>query len=85
VNTDAALGVLPVGTSNSWALQMGIPALNPRLPSTQVVRIIAALEERIVRSLPASYYRKVLMAATRVLVEGYTVAVDMGELSDRCF
>jgi diacylglycerol kinase (ATP) len=85
VNTDAALGVLPVGTSNSWALQMGIPALNPKLPGTPVVKMIATLEERIARPLPANYYRKVLLDAARVLVEGHTVAVDMGELSGRYF
>lgn len=85
VNTDAALGVLPVGTSNSWALQMGIPALNPKLPGIQVVKMIATLEERIARPLPANYYRKVLLGAARVLVEGHTVAVDMGELSGRYF
>ena len=28
VNTDTALGVLPVGTTNVWALQMKIPVLN---------------------------------------------------------
>jgi diacylglycerol kinase (ATP) len=85
VNTDAALGVLPVGTSNSWALQMGIPALNPKLPGIPVVKMIATLEERIARPLPANYYRKVLLGAARVLVEGHTVAVDMGELSGRYF
>jgi len=85
VNTDAALGVLPVGTTNSWALQMGIPALNPMLPGTQAVKLIAALEERIARPLPANYYRKVLLDAARVLVEGHTVAVDTGELSGRHF
>ena len=85
VNTDVALGVLPVGTTNSWALQMHIPALNPMLPSTQAVKLIAALEERIARPLPANYYRKVLLDAARVLVEGRTVAVDMGELSGRHF
>jgi diacylglycerol kinase family enzyme len=85
VNTDAALGVLPVGTTNSWALQMGIPALSPLLPGTQAVKMIAALEERIARPLPANYYRKVLLDAARVLLEGRTVAVDMGELSGRHF
>jgi diacylglycerol kinase (ATP) len=85
VNTDAALGVLPVGTSNSWALQMGIPALNPNLPGTPVVKMIATLEERIARPLPANYYRKVLLGAARVLVEGHTVAVDMGKLPGRYF
>jgi diacylglycerol kinase (ATP) len=85
VNTAAALGVLPVGTTNAWALQMGIPALNPIIPGIQAVKLIAALEERIARPLPASYYRKVLLNAARVLVEGHTVAVDMGELSGRHF
>jgi len=85
VNTDVALGVLPVGTTNSWALQMGIPALNPMLPGTQAAKLVAALEERIARPLPANYYRKVLLDAARVLIEGRTVAVDMGELSGRHF
>ncbi|MBE9515180.1 MAG: hypothetical protein IMY79_03490, partial [Chloroflexi bacterium] len=85
VNTDTALGVLPVGTTNSWALQMGIPALNPILPGTQAAKLFAGLEERIARPLPANYYRKVLLDAARVLVEGQTVAVDVGELSGRYF
>jgi diacylglycerol kinase (ATP) len=85
VNTGTALGVLPVGTTNSWALQMGIPALNPILPGTQVAKVIASLEEKIARPLPANYYRKVLLDAARVLLEGCTVVVDMGEISGRCF
>jgi diacylglycerol kinase (ATP) len=85
LNTDVALGVLPVGTTNSWALQMGIPALNPMLPSTKVAKLIADLEERIARPLPANYYRKVLLDATRMLVEGRTIAVDVGKLSGRYF
>jgi diacylglycerol kinase (ATP) len=85
VNTDTALGVLPLGTTNSWALQMGIPALNPLLPGTQAAKMIAALEERVARPLPVNYYRKVLSDAAQVLVDGHTVAVDMGELSGRYF
>ncbi|MDH4068454.1 MAG: diacylglycerol kinase family lipid kinase [Dehalococcoidia bacterium] len=85
VNTDVALGVLPVGTTNAWALQMGIPALNPIIPGIQAVKLVAALEERIARPLPASYYRKLLLNAARVLVEGHTVAVDVGELCGRYF
>src|SRR4030042_428830 len=85
VNTDAALGVLPGGTTNSWALQMGIPALNPLVPGTQAAKMIAAVEERVARPLPANYYRKVLLDAAQVLVDGRTVAVDMGELSGRYF
>src|SRR4030042_1004781 len=78
VNADAALGVLPVGTTNSWALQMGIPALNPLLPGTQAAKMIAALEERVARPLPANYYRRVLLDATRVVGAGRAGAVDMG-------
>jgi diacylglycerol kinase (ATP) len=85
VDTEAALGVLPVGTTNSWALQMGIPTLNPFLPGTRAIKMIEALEERVARPLPANYYRKVLLDAARVLVEGRTVAVDVGELSGRYF
>jgi diacylglycerol kinase family enzyme len=85
VNTDTALGVLPVGTTNSWALQMSIPTLNPLLPGTQAVKMVAALEEIIARPLPANYYRKLLLDAAHVLVEGHTVAVDVGELSGRYF
>jgi len=85
VDTDVALGVLPLGTTNSWALQMGIPALNPMLPGTQVAKLFAGLEEQIGRPLPANYYRKVLLDAARVLVEGRIVAVDVGEISGRYF
>jgi diacylglycerol kinase (ATP) len=85
VHTDVALGVLPVGTTNTWALQLGIPTLNPMIPGIQAVKLIAALEERIARPLPASYYRKVLLDAARVLVEGNIVAIDMGELYGRHF
>ena len=85
VSTDTALGVLPAGTTNSWALQMGIPALNPLFPGTQAVKMVAALEEIIARPLPANYYRKLLLDAAQVLVEEHTVAVDTGELSGRHF
>ncbi len=85
METEAALGVLPLGTCNSWALQMGIPALNPMLPSTEVAKLVADLGERIARPLPANYYQKVLLDAARVLVEGATVAVDVGKVSGRYF
>ena len=35
VNTGVSLGVLPAGTTNVWALQMGIPAFNP-VPGTEI-------------------------------------------------
>jgi len=85
LGSDAALGVLPVGTTNVWALQMGIPALNPIFKSAKVAKLVADLEERIARPLPANYYRRVLLDAAKVLVEGHTVAVDVGEVSGRYF
>ncbi len=85
LHTDAALAVLPVGTTNSWAIQMGIPALNPWLPSTGVAKFVADLEERIESPVLANYYRRVLLDAARVLVEGRVVAVDVGEVSGRHF
>lgn len=85
LGTNAALGVLPVGSTNVWALQMGIPALNPILPSSKMIKLVADLEERIARPLPANYYRKVLLDAAKVLVEGCITAVDMGEISGRHF
>jgi len=85
IGSDAALGVLPVGTTNSWALQMGIPALSPMLPGTQAVKMVAAVEEILARPLPFSYHQKVLLNAARVLVEGKTVLVDVGQLNGRYF
>ncbi len=85
LHTDTVLGVLPVGTTNSWAIQMGIPALNPYLLSTGLAKLVADLETRMERPIPANYYRRVLLDAARVLVEGNTVAVDMGEVSGRTF
>ncbi len=85
VGTDVALGVLPIGTTNVWALQMRIPALNPMLPTTGIVRLMAALRERISRPLPADYYRRMLLKAARVLIEGRRVAVDVGEVDGHYF
>jgi diacylglycerol kinase family enzyme len=85
MGTNAALGVLPVGTTNSWALQTGIPALNPMVLGTKMATLVTDVEKRIERRLPAHYYRRILLDAARVLVEGRTVAVDMGEVSGRYF
>lgn len=85
VHTGAALGILPVGTTNSFALQMGIPALNPVIPGTQTARRLAGLGDRVARSLPISYHRKVLLDAARVLTEGQTVIIDVGEVRGRHF
>jgi diacylglycerol kinase family enzyme len=85
IGTDAALGVLPVGTTNAWALQMGIPTLNPMSPGSNVAKFVSNLQERIAHPLPTNYYRKVLLDAAKVLTEGDTIAVDMGEVSGRYF
>ncbi|MDO8715654.1 MAG: diacylglycerol kinase family lipid kinase [Dehalococcoidales bacterium] len=85
LHTDTALGVLPVGTSNSWALQMGIPALNPLWPTSRIAKVVADIEERVNFSMPGSYYRRVLLDAAQVLVERHTVAVDVGEVAGRYF
>lgn len=85
VGSDTALGVLPVGTANVWALQMGIPTLSPLGPVAGLTRLIADLEERIERPLPVSTYRTVLLDAARVLVEGECRTVDVGKANDRHF
>ncbi|MFC1872851.1 diacylglycerol/lipid kinase family protein [Chloroflexota bacterium] len=85
VGSDAAMGVIPLGTTNVWAIQMGIPTLNPMLRNAKMANLIADMEKRISRSLPANYYRKVLLDAAKVLLEGKTVAVDVGEVSGRYF
>ncbi|MDO8578612.1 MAG: diacylglycerol kinase family protein, partial [Dehalococcoidales bacterium] len=85
IDTPAVLGVLPLGTTNSWAIQMGIPALNPLLPSTNLAKLVADIEERTEIQVPVNYYRKVLLDAAKVLVEKNIVSVDMGDVSGRKF
>ncbi|MFC2022583.1 diacylglycerol/lipid kinase family protein [Chloroflexota bacterium] len=85
LGSDVALGVLPIGTTNVWALQMGIPALNPILQSAKLTKLVADLEKRIAHSVPSKYYRRVLLNAAKVLLEGRIVAVDVGEVSGRHF
>jgi diacylglycerol kinase (ATP) len=85
VGTETALGVLPVGTSNVWAMQMGIPTLSPMGPGHSLARLVADLEERMDRPLPVNYYRSVFLDAARVLVEGRTYAVDVGQANGRYF
>ena len=85
VGTDVALGVLPIGTTNVWALQMGIPVLNPMLSNPGAHRLITDFEKRIERPLRANYHRRILMRAAKVLVEGRTIEVDVGEISSRFF
>lgn len=85
LGTGAALGVLPVGTSNSWAIQMGIPALKPMHPGSAVAKFITGLEGRLDHPLPGNHYRSLLLDAARVLLEGRVVAVDVGEAAGRYF
>ena len=85
VGTDTALGVLPVGTTNVWALQMHIPALNPVGMDSTFARWTSDLEERIDHRMPVSHYRTVLRNAADVLLRGQTVAVDVGMAGERPF
>jgi len=85
VDTDAALGVLPVGTTNVWALQMHIPALNPVGMNSTLARLTSDLEERIDHRVPLSHYRTVLRNAADVLLHGKTVSVDVGGANERPF
>jgi diacylglycerol kinase (ATP) len=85
IDTQAVLGVLPLGTTNSWAIQMGIPALSPLLPSTNLAKLVSDIEERTEIQVPMNYYRKVLLDAAKVLTEKNIVSVDMGEVSGRKF
>lgn len=86
VDTGVALGVLPVGTTNVWALQMRIPTLNPMIgPGPRLAKFMDDLEERMDHVLPLSYYRAILLEAARVLVEGRRCAVDVGQVDGRYF
>ena len=86
VGTDAALGVLPVGTTNVWALQMRIPTVNPMLaPSPRLAQLMVDLDERTDHALPTNLYRTVLLDAARVLVDGHVRVVDVGRVNDRAF
>ena len=85
VGTDSALGVLPLGTVNVWALQMGIPIPRHIAPAVRLDRLVSGLEARVDRPLPVNYYRSVLLDAARILVEGETYHVDVGEVGGRRF
>jgi diacylglycerol kinase (ATP) len=85
VGSETALGVLPMGTGNVWALQMGIPTLSPLGPAAGLARLVGDLEGRMERPLPVNVHRPVLLDAARVLVEGQVRAVDVGQVNDRHF
>ena len=86
VNTDTVLAVLPVGTTNVWALQMRIPAVTSVIvPSPWLTKTLADLEERMENVVPLSFYRSILLDAARILVEGEVRAVDVGQANDRYF
>lgn len=84
-HTNTAMGVLPIGTTNVWALQVRIPALNPLGPAPGLARWMTALEEQMDYTLPINPYRSVLLNAARILVEGRTRTVDLGQANGRYF
>lgn len=85
VGSDTVMGVLPMGTGNVWALQMGIPTLSPLGPAAGLARLLGDLEGRMERPLPMNVHRSVLLDAARVLVEGQVRAVDVGQANNRHF
>jgi len=85
VHSEATLGVLPMGTANVWALQMHIPAPNPLAINPALIRLTSDLQARMDDVLPLSRYRSALLDAARVLVEGTTRSVDLGQANERCF
>ena len=58
--SEVALGMFPIGTTNVWALQMGIPPLWPLRQHS-------------------------LLEAAKVLAEGHTRRVDLGQVNGRYF
>jgi diacylglycerol kinase (ATP) len=58
--SEVALGMFPIGTTNVWALQMGIPPLWPLRQHS-------------------------LLEAAKVLAEGHTHRVDLGQINGRYF
>ncbi|MBC7223810.1 MAG: diacylglycerol kinase family lipid kinase [Anaerolineae bacterium] len=69
--SETALGVLPLGTSNVWAKEVGIPSASYLLPP----QVRASL------GMGAPW----LVPAARVLVEGRRVRVDLGRVNGRHF
>ncbi len=85
VHSNTVFGALPTGTTNVWALQMKIPALNPIGVNSRLARLTSERDQ--VPSLLSSlgYYRSILIDAARVLLEGRIVTVDVGRANDRYF
>jgi diacylglycerol kinase family enzyme len=83
VGSDVIMGVIPTGTTNVWALQMGIPSLPPWHPRKVVEKVLFDLEE-------LGWYRPSnvpswLADAFRVLLRSEVREVDMGVVDGRHF
>ncbi|NLT41687.1 MAG: diacylglycerol kinase family lipid kinase [Anaerolineae bacterium] len=81
--SDVVMGVIPTGTTNVWALQMGIPSLPPWHPRKVVNRVLADLEE-MGWSRPANV-PSWLSDAFGSLLTSEVRAVDMGAVDGRYF
>jgi diacylglycerol kinase (ATP) len=84
IGSQTAMGVLPIGTTNVWALQMRIPTLVPFGPGQSLERLVGGLEDRTGYTM-LTVYHSTLLAAAKVLVEGKTCTVDVGQVEDRYF
>lgn len=81
--TDTIMGVIPAGTTNVWALQMGIPSIPPWHPRKVVDRVLADLEDlgwKRPLGIPSW-----LSDAFQVLLQSDVRAVDTGLIGGRSF
>lgn len=83
VGTPAILGVIPSGTTNVWALQVGIPSLPPWHPLKMVDRVLSDLEE-------LGWHRPSGMPswlpdAFETMLSSQVRAADTGQIAGRTF
>lgn len=81
--SSTTMGVIPTGTTNVWALQLGIPSLPPWHPRKVVDRVLFDLEE-------LGWHRPTnvpswLADAFAVLLRSEVRAVDLGVVDGRYF
>lgn len=80
--TETAMGVLPTGTTNVWAMQVGIPVLPPMGPRKMAARLLSEWDQP---EMSQRLYIDTLLDAARIIVEGEHRPVDLGKINDRHF
>jgi len=83
VGTRTILGVIPAGTTNVWAAQLGIPSLPPLHPRKVAARVLADLHER---GWKAALGIQSWLSQSLDVLQGCDVrAVDVGSVNGRHF